>query len=209
MSKAEKWAVAGVVAAIVGVIVAVIAIFVAHHDAQSTQASGNGVSQLEGSPNLGISFYQNGQLDPMSADDQGTVTVTMKSQPFELWFPTLASSESLEVCAATGNWVFADAAKTGERNVSTCLTPGMGVAAGPYGGGFLALTTPSSPVSTNISEDRARPAGQGYGKYYVSNLSSKLGQIYLVIYRYSVKGYSFVGPPFNPQHTEDFILNIS
>jgi hypothetical protein len=93
----------------------------------------------------------------MSADNQGTITVTLKSEPFELWFPTLASNESLEVCAATGDWVFASAAETGKGNSPTCLTPGTGVAAGPYGSGYLVLTTPDGPASTNISEDRHFP----------------------------------------------------
>ena len=83
------------------------------------------------------------------------------------------------------------------------------MSAGPYGSGYLVLATPDSPASTNISENRALPAAQGYGKYYVSNFASGHGQIYLVLYRYAVNEHAFPGnPPFSPQNTEDFILNI-
>jgi len=165
------------------------------------------VTQLEVSPNLGISFHQDGQLDPMSADDQGVVSVSVKSEPFELWFPSLASDESLEVCAATGRWVFANAAETGNSNVTTCLTPGTGVAAGPYGSGYLVLTSPGNPGSTEIGETRALPVTQGYEKYYVSDFADQR-QIYLVVYKYTVGTQPDSTSPFNPNNVEDFILNI-
>jgi hypothetical protein len=169
--------------------------------------SGTPAPQLTVSPNLGISFHQYGQSDPMSADDHGTVTVTLKSEPFELWFPTLTSDESLEVCAATGTWVFENAAETGKKNVVTCLSPGTGGAQDVIPGGDLFLTASDDPKSTSINKERTQPATQGYEEYNVSRFASGPRRIYLVVYRSSDDPQS-VENRFTQQRIEDFILNI-
>ena len=48
MSQVERWAIGGAIAAIIGVVVAAIGIFVAHHDAEGAQASGNGHTPTNG-----------------------------------------------------------------------------------------------------------------------------------------------------------------
>lgn len=204
--KYGKWALA-VAGAIVTLGGAVGVISGTTHWLSDIFGSPPAVTQLEVSPNLGISFHQNGQLDPMSANNQGVVSVSMKSEPFEFWFPTLATREGLEVCAATGSWIFTDAAKTGNSKAPTCLTPGMGVAEGAHGGGALVLASPSQPVSTAIADERSLPAGSGYEKYYVSNLADQ-SRIYLVAYQYTWGTQPNSVSPFNSQNVEDFILNI-
>jgi hypothetical protein len=149
--------------------------------------------RIQRSSTSGLSFYQDAQQDPMAYcnpdDPGGMFTVSMKSKPFELWFPALVGSRAVEVCASTDISLFADAKANPLGATRTCLTPGTGVADAELGGGFLAISTPQEAVHTEIAGSRPQPATDGQQKYYVSTaigpktiaFSSFHDRLYLVI----------------------------
>ena len=125
-------------------------------------------SEIERSPILGISFHQNGQLDPMSLSyPNGTsqnpaVDVSVQSEPFEVWFPTLGSESAVEVCASRSNAIYHDIPLTGRSGVFTCLTPGTGVADYTSASGYLPVSIPPADIAhTQIEGTRAEPASGG------------------------------------------------
>jgi hypothetical protein len=167
------------------------------------------ISQVEKSPILGVSFYQNGQLDPMSlsgSDQNQVVNVSMTAgQPFELWFPALQNAESaIEVCTAYSSAIDNNIPQTGQNGVFTCLTPGTGAADYPYASGGLPISTPPDQLGhAQITGTRAEDASGGDQKYYVSNLTSYHGKVYLVIYMNDNNDKSF-----EPNNVEYFTLNL-
>ena len=164
--------------------------FISHASASTCPSS----TSLEVSPGLGISFYQSGQIDPMSlsatnAGDQSLVfvNVCMKSEPFELWFPTLSAGSSLEVCTSDSRTLFSSIFNP--KAIVNCLTPGTGGADYSYASAFLIETTPqpglpASPAGnyahTEIYGTRAQPASGGDEKYYVSNVITPSGRTILL-----------------------------
>jgi hypothetical protein len=139
-----------------------------------TAVSGPSCIQIERTLNNGLSFHQDGQQDPMAycnpTGPDNTFTVSMKSGPFELWFPALVGNSAVQVCASTSSAVFADASAPPASDKRTCLTPGTGVADAQLGGGFLAMGDAEEPVHTEIAGNRPQAAANGYQKYYVSTV---------------------------------------
>ena len=173
---------------------------------------GPSFTQVERSPILGISFYQNAQLDPMSivdgSDNNPIVNVTMKSEPFELWFPTLATpATALEVCAAHARSIYNNISQTGKERRLHMPNPRNRRADYPYASGFLAIRVPPDGlVHTHMTETRVEAASGGDQKYYVSNLANEHGKIYLVVYRNDNR---FNSNTFESNNVEYFILNFS
>lgn len=207
-----KWskrllAVAGAIVTIGG---AVAVISQTTHWLDGIFSSGPAFTSVERSPILGVSFYQNGQLDPMSlsgSDQDQVVNVSMKAgEPFEMWFPALQNSISaIEVCAAYAGAIDNNIPRTGQNGVLTCLTPGTGVADYPYASGGLAISTPPDELGhVQITGTRAQDASGGDEKYYVSNLTSEHGKVYLVVYMNDNNDKSF-----ESNNVEYFILNFN
>lgn len=207
-----KWwkallAIAGAVVTIGG---AVAVISQTTHWLDGVFSSSPQITTVERSPILGVSFYQNGQLDPMSlsgSDQDQLVNVAMKAgEPFEMWFPALQNSISaIEVCAAYTSAIDNSIPQTGQNGVFTCLTPGTGVADYPYASGGLAISTPPDGLAhVQITGTRAQDASGGDEKYYVSNLTSEHGKVYLVIYMNDNNDKSF-----EANNIEYFTLNFS
>jgi hypothetical protein len=166
-------------------------------------------SVLSQSPILGVSFYQNGNIDPMAPPpngaETGPISVAMQPEPFELRFPDLGASSALEVCASDDQNVFSSAARTGQSGVQTCLSPTSGAADYPYGSGALVVSSPSYIAHTEIAGSRAIAAPLDHQQFYVSRLASfphftptlgphqvvflpltrEHGRLYLVIYQTS------------------------
>lgn len=168
-------------------------------------------SAVERSPILGISFYQNGQLDPMSisgSEQEQGVNVSMKAgEPFELWFPALQNSVSaIEVCASHTSAIYNNIPQTGQNGVQTCLSPGTGLADYAYASGGLAIVSasPDQAAHVQITGSRAESASGGDQKYYVSNLTSEHGKVYLVIYMNDNNDHTF-----ESNNLEYFTLNFS
>jgi len=178
------------------------------------------VNEIERSPILGISFYQNGQLDPMSYGGFGAgggtnpvVTVYMTHAPFEIWFPALANGAALQVCAWSSDYIFQNAAQAGQIGTKSCMNPFNSPADYPYGGGGLWLSPPGNVGNTAIVQTRAQPASGGDEKYYVSNLANTKGDFYLAIYLNdngfgNLESNGQQNSDFQASNLEDFILNF-
>ena len=123
-----------------------------------------------------------------------------------MWFPALQNSISaIEVCTAYTSAIDDNIAQTGQNGVLTCLTPGTGIADYPYASGGLAISTPPDELAhMQITGTRAQDASGGDEKYYVSNLASEHGKVYLVIYMNDNNDKSF-----EPNNIEYFTLNFS
>jgi hypothetical protein len=179
-------------------------------------------TEFERSPNLGISFYQNGELAPMSQSDTGgtgqnsTVSVCMKSEPFEVWFPALGAQSSLSICASTDGAVFSNMFEQGGFN---CLSPITSAANFNYANGSLYEASPQVLVHSALYGTRVQSASGGDQKYYVSNLvtpgltassrhsiplTSQNGKLYFVIYMNDNNDTSF-----EPNNVEDFIVSFN
>jgi hypothetical protein len=178
------------------------------------------LDEIERSPILGISFYQNGQLDPMSYSGYSVggspnpiITVQMTHAPFEMWFPELSNNAYLQVCGWTTNYVFQNAAQAGPNGYTSCLNPGHFLAGYPYGGTGLWLSPPKNTANTVIGDTRAQPADNGDEKYYVANLTNVGSNVYLAVYL-NTNGFGSVMPngklnwKFQPGNLEDFILSF-
>ncbi len=147
-------------------------------------------SALERSPALGISFYQDGQPSPMSwsgpagqTSTPDTIDVSMKYEPFELWFPALGPESTVNVCASPNRAILNPTVILDSSNDANCLSPGRGAADNTYGsGGLWVSTDPGNPIHTTIGGSRAQPAPDGDEKFYVSNLTGWHEKFYLVIY---------------------------
>jgi hypothetical protein len=168
------------------------------------------VDEIERSPILGTSFYQNGNLDPMSYSYSGQtnkdiVSVSMQSEPFELWFPALSPNSVLAVCASASSVIFNNAIQDPQNNDKSCLNVYNAAADFQYASGGLVETSSQYIAFTAIGGSRAQPASGGDEKYYVSqvisfpnglftgtglqhnpprvvSLTNEHGKLYLVIY---------------------------
>lgn len=189
--------------------------FLIHRSAPACPAT-----QTERSPNLGISFYQNGRLDPMYYSDnigtsqENAVNVCMKSGPFELWFPALGTGSALEVCTSGDGALFRDMFEQAGFN---CLSPATGAADSNYASGTLFETSPQVLSHTEIVGSRAILASGGNQKYYVADLTTPgvtfrsrhavrlatlNGKLYLVVYLAN-------SGTFNTNDVEYFILSFN
>lgn len=168
-------------------------------------------SALERSPDLGVSFFQNGRPNLMSwpgpagqTSTLDTVTVSMKYRPFELWFPALGPESSLNVCASPSRSIFNPAVILNPNNQASCLSAGRSVADSRYGSGGLWVSSPSNAAHTAIFGQRAQQTSNGDQKFYVSNLAGWHRNFYLVIYR-NDNDYK----KFEPTNIEFFVLKFS
>ncbi len=182
--------------------------------------AGKPVSEIERSPILGMSFYQNAQMDPMSYSDPGgtgqnlEINVSMKPEPFELWFPVLGTESSVEVCASNNSAILNSVRQTGKSGVITCLSPGTGAADYAYASGTLFESSgPQDPIHTQIDGSRVQSASGGDQRYYIStltannrstSLTNRRSKLYLVIYFNDNYGRTF-----EPNNLERFVLNFS
>jgi hypothetical protein len=212
--------------------------FAIHTSAATPAASCPSSTSVEVSPLLGISFYQAGQLDPMSLANNlttpnPTVYVCMKSRPFELWFPALSSGSALEVCAADSSALFSSMFNP-KTNVN-CLLRGTDAADYAYAGGALGESTPNplypwticssfatcALVHYDIVDTRALPASAGDEKYYVSHyftasrnivqLTNQRSNLYLAIYlNRAFDGGRYKQPSLSSEeaNTEFFVLSF-
>jgi hypothetical protein len=183
-------------------------------------------NQIERSPNLGISFHQNGQLALMSyLNSEGLqipmVGVCLSSAPFEIWFPALSNPKAdVEICVSPTVAIFhLDPFKLDGANTVGCLAPGTGVADTSLGSGFLSESSPQEPACYFVTSQRAEPAANGDEKYFVSNLysvpsgkkftshtipmSAQAANLYVIIYASS--NYS---APYSDKYLEHFVLRF-
>lgn len=211
-------AVAGAIAAIGGAVTVISQTthlfgFLTHASSSACPSS----TTFERSPNLGVSFYQNGKLDPMSSSDAGgtgqqaAVSVCMKSVPFEIWFPALVPNSQLSICASNSRGIF---------GFTNCFEPAFGAADFKYASGTLYEYSSTYLAHTSIWGNQAQSASGGDQKYYVSNitsfsgspaspvphvvsLASEHGKLYLAVYL-NTNNYS----TFQAHNVEDFILTF-
>ncbi len=132
-----------------------------------------------------------------------TVDVSMKNEPFEMWFPTLDAKSYIEVCASPESGLFKPS------DVVTCLDPGRGVVDYTYGSGGFWVTADISNLNnlanTDVAVPRAQSASNGDEKFYVGNLPMFHAQkFYLVIY---LNPGSWTLKPNN--NIELFVLNFT
>ncbi|MFG1945834.1 serine/threonine protein kinase [Nonomuraea sp. NPDC048826] len=97
-------------------------------------------NQIARSPRLGIEVWQGGAASTMAFSDPGKEisSVTMKAEPFELRFPTLAKDTAAQICAWTDDSVFR-IERGGKVEDHSCYTPGTGIADYEHGSGTLYL----------------------------------------------------------------------
>ena len=76
MSQVERWAVAGGIAAVISVVVAIIGIFVAHHDAEGAQTSGNGYMPTSGASTTPLVSESGSPNDSTSQGSTATPSVS-------------------------------------------------------------------------------------------------------------------------------------
>jgi hypothetical protein len=134
------------------------------------------ISEIARSPVLGISFYQNGHLDPMSYSSsnqtaQEVVNASVQPEPFELWFPALGAKSSLNICISASRSIFTTATRNPTSSAS-CLYVFNSAADYGYASGALYETSSRYIVHTAIGGNRAQPASGGDQQYYVSHLIS-------------------------------------
>jgi hypothetical protein len=149
-------------------------------------------SQLERSPNLGISFHQNNQVALMTYVNADrlqipVIGVCLSSAPFEIWFPALGPRSDVQVCTSNTVAIF----RVNPFPSGACLGGGSGAADYSYASGTLFETGLINGEHTEIAETRAQPASGGDDKYFVSTLWSQgkpfsitkqSSNLYLVIY---------------------------
>jgi hypothetical protein len=221
------FAVLGAIATVGGVItVATQAGHWIHELSGETTCHLSASSQIERSPNLGVSFHQNNQLALMTyANSENlqipVIDVCLSSAPFEIWFPALSGPQAIvEVCTSTTAAEFrVNPFKIGSQGVPGCLVNGVQVADTPYASGYLPEASPQEPASYSIVGTRAEPASDGDEKYFVSNLysaptgksltsrtipmSTQAADLYLIIY--TSDNYNVPGSDANIEH---FVLRF-
>ncbi|MGI5267665.1 serine/threonine protein kinase [Nonomuraea sp. CA-218870] len=143
--------------------------------------------QVARSPRLGIEVWQGGTASTMAFSDRDReiTRVTMKAEPFELRFPTLAKDTAAQICAWTDDSVLRveQGAKVEDH---TCYAPGTGIADYEHGSGTLWMDerahnhlvdtrvaehsdTQDKVLFSTISQNgAATPAGEWKGEVYLS-----------------------------------------
>jgi hypothetical protein len=184
-------------------------------------------TEVERSPNLGISFHQGNKLARMSYLNFGglqipVMGVCLSSAPFEIWFPALSGPQAhVGICISPTAAIFSvNPFKIDLPRGVGCLMEGVGVADNGRGSGFLPESSPQEPASYFVDSQRAEPAGDGEDKYFVSRLSSvpaseslaehtillsaQRANLYVIIY-----ASSNYGPPYSDSYLEHFVLHFS
>jgi hypothetical protein len=170
-------------------------------------------SQLERSPNLGISFHQHNQVALMTYVNADTlqipvIGVCLSSAPFEIWFPALGPRSDVQVCTANTAAIF----RVNPFPNGACLGGGSGAADYSYASGTLFETGLRNGEHTEIALARAQLASGGDDKYFVSTLWSQgkpfsitkqSSDLYLVIYA----PHNFDDPPADAL-VEHYILRF-
>jgi hypothetical protein len=183
-------------------------------------------TQVERSPDLGISFHQDNKLTLMSyLNPEGLqvpmVGVCLTSAPFEIWFPALSNPKAfVEICVSPTAAIFSiNPFKADLPSGVGCLAPGVGVVDTGLGSGFLPEASPQQPACYFVDSQRAEPAADGDQKYFVSNLysvpsgkkltyhtipmSAQTSNLYVIIYASS--NYS---APYSDRYLEHFVLRF-
>jgi hypothetical protein len=175
---------------------------------------------LPESPNLGISFHQNGQLAVMNYVNYDSVSqipvidVCLNAAPFEIEFATLGTDTNIAICTSTQFAIFRQYPFHG------CLAPATGAADAQYSSGILFESSPQGPPHTEIGDTRAAPASNGDQMYFVSRLvpysgkfhtvpiSSNTGSLYLIVYKYTYIPYDYSYYPTDVSKLEHFVLRF-
>jgi hypothetical protein len=177
------------------------------------------------SPNLGISFHQDGQLAVMdyvnnAAIEIPVIDVCLKPAPFEIWFPTLGADTDIAICTSTRFAIFHQNPFAATQATYGCLAPATGAADSYYSSGILFESSPEGPPHTEIGGTRAEPASGGDEQYFVSRLapysgkfhtvsiSGNTGNLYLVVYRYTYIPYDYTYYPEDLSKVEHFVLRF-
>jgi hypothetical protein len=130
------------------------------------------VSAFEVTPELGLSFTQNGHPNTMeyigalSPSGSNNVEVMMNRGPFEMLFPKLDKDYGYAICASLSSKVFKVASGASASTVD-CFAMGHGGAETEYSDGQLAL----DPDAFNYMIDkRVQPAPNDQVKAYFSSV---------------------------------------
>jgi hypothetical protein len=135
-------------------------------------------SAFSRTPNLGLQFWQNGKQIPMAdealSDAERQVVVTMRPDPFELWFPSLKNDAALQVCAWHDDSIFTLDSEL-SMDSTRCFAAGTGMATAAYADGSLVQAVDGHNY---YAGERVEAAGvDGYSKIYVSRTGSAYGEM--------------------------------
>lgn len=151
------------------------------------------VSEFDRTPNAGLEFWQDDAAVPMlyRDDAQHVVRVVLEPAPFTLRLPAVDARTAVEVCAWTGDELFARGPRAPEpvrAHRVPCLRPGRGVADQEYASGRLSLDW---GAKNYLYGNRLRSAGDQTQAYFSTTITLAGGErplteqrqpLYLLVY---------------------------
>ena len=153
---------------------------------------GEGQSEFDRTPNVGLEFWQDGTLAPMLFQDgnDDLIRVELDPGPFTMRVPSVEEEMAVEVCAWTDESVIRHKPNDPDipANKIPCMRPGRGIADEEYASGRLYLNKEAKNylIGTRLRKHSAELDQAFFSRTWLGDRQSPLSQqedpLYLAVY---------------------------